>query len=230
MIRTACCVELHARDTQRSVSALTSEGTKEKHNMYRTRNLTIALTTALALSACSETPVGPGTTSVSALQNGPAFAKSVSGTGLVLDNVTGLSLPLIGHVGDVTINQAVITQLVVVQDLVGNIIGVDAQGALQLTGSALGTDVVTQNFTTQALILSSGKGQCDVLTIDLAPITLDALGGAVSVDVPQASVTPKASGAVGPLLCNLGSLLNAPVGQVTSAVRGLVNAINRILI
>ncbi len=217
-------------DTQRRVSELTSEGTKEKHNMYRTRNLTIALTTALALSACSETPVGPGTTSVSTLQSGPAFAKSVSGTGLVLDNVTGLSLPLIGHIGTVTINQAIITQLGVVQDLAGNIIGVDANGVLQLTGGVLGTDVITQNFTTDALILSSGKGQCDVLSVNLAPITLDALGGAVSVDVPQASVTPRASGALGPLLCNLGSLLNAPVGQVTSAVRGIVNAINQILI
>jgi hypothetical protein len=198
--------------------------------MHRTRNLTIALTIALALSACSETPVGPGTTSASALASGPAFAKSVTGTGLVLDNVTGLSLPLIGHVGDVTINQAVITQLVVVQDLAGNIIGVDAQGVLQLTGGVLGTDVVTQNFTTDALILSSGQGQCDVLTINLGPITLDALGSNVSVDVPQASVTPRASGALGPLLCNLGSFLNAPVGQITSAVRGIVNAINRIII
>jgi hypothetical protein len=198
--------------------------------MYRTQNLTIALTIALALSACSETPVGPGTTSVSALGSGPAFAKSVSGTGLVLDDVTGLSLPLIGQVGTVTINQAVITQLGVVQDVAGNIIGVDANGVLQLTGGVLGTDVLTQNFSTDALILSSGQGQCDVLTVDLAPITLDALGGAVSVDLPQAAVTPRASGAVGPLLCNLGSLLNAPVGQVTSAVRGIVNAINRILI
>jgi len=198
--------------------------------MYRIRNLTIALTTALALSACSETPVGPGTTSAPTLGSGPAFAKSVSGTGLVLDNVTGISLPLIGQVGNVTINQAVITQLGVVQDVAGNIIGVDANGVLQLTGGVLGTDVLTQNFSTDALILSSGKGQCDVLTVDLAPITLDALGGAVSVDVPQAAVTPRASGAVGPLLCNLGSLLNAPVGQVTSAVRGIVNAINQILI
>src|SRR6266566_4797057 len=146
--------------------------------MYRTLNLTVALT--IALSACSETPMGPGITSVSALGSGPAFAKSVSGTGLVLDDVTNLTLPLIGHVGNVTINQAVITHLVVL-DVAGNIIGVNAQGALQLTGSALGTDVVTQNFTTQAVILSSGKGQCDVVTIDLAPITLDALGGAVSV-------------------------------------------------
>ena len=160
--------------------------------MYSIRNITIALTIPLAIGACSENPVGPGTTSVSALGSGPAFAKSVSGTGLVLDNVTGLSLPLIGQVGTVTINQAVITQLGVVQDLAGNIIGVDATGALQLTGGVLGTDVVTQNFTTDALILSSGKGQCDVLTVDLAPITLDALGTAVSVDVPQASVTPKA--------------------------------------
>jgi hypothetical protein len=198
--------------------------------MYRTQNLTIALTIALALSACSETPVGPGTTSLVASGSGPAFAKSVSGTGLVLDNLTGVSLPLIGQVGTVTINQAVITQLGVVQDVAGNIIGVDANGVLQLTGGVLGTDVLTQNFSTDALILSSGQGQCDVLTVDLAPITLDALGGAVSVDVPQAAVTPRASGAVGPLLCNLGSLLNAPVGQVTSAVRGIVNAINRIII
>jgi hypothetical protein len=196
--------------------------------MYRTRSLITALIIALALSACSETPVGPGITPVSASQSGPAFAKT--GTGLVLNSVTDLKLPLIGQVGTVKINQAVITQLVVVQDLLGNIIGVDAQGALQLTVSTLGTDVVTQNFDTQALILSSGKGQCDVLTIDLAPITLDAVGKGLSVDVPQASVTPKASGAVGPLLCNLGSLLNAPVGQVTSAVRGIVNAINKILI
>ena len=198
--------------------------------MYRIRNITTALTIALALGACTETPVGPGTNSVSALGSGPAFAKSVTGTGLVLDDVTGVNAPLIGEIGTVTINQAVITQLGVVQDLAGNIIGVDATGTLQATGGALGTDVVTQNFTTDALILSSGNGQCDVLTVDLAPITLDALGGAVSVDVPQASVTPRASGAVGPLLCNLGSLLNAPVGQVTSAVRGIVNAINQILI
>jgi len=197
--------------------------------MYRIGNTTTVLTIALALGACSDTPVGPGTNSVSALR-GPAFAKSVSGTGLVLDDLTGVNAPLIGEIGTVTINQAVITQLGVVQDLAGNIIGVDVTGTLQASGGALGTDVVTQNFTTDALILSSGNGQCDVLTVDLAPITLDALGGAVSVDVPQASVTPRASGAVGPLLCNLGSLLNAPVGQVTSAVRGIVNAINRILI
>jgi hypothetical protein len=42
-----------------------------------------------------------------------------------------------------------------------------------------------------------------VVTVDLGPITLDALGGQVSVDIPQATVNPFASGAVGPLLCSL---------------------------
>ena len=198
--------------------------------MCRIRSIPIAVALTLALTACSENPAGPATNSISALGTGPAFAKPASGTGLVLDDVTGVELPLIGEVGNVTIDQAVITQFGVVQDLAGNITGVDVQGTLQLSGAALGTDVVTQNFSTDALVLSSGTGQCDVVTIDLAPITIDALQGAASVNIPQASLTPRASGALGPLLCNLGSALNPPVGQITGAVRGLVNAINQILI
>ncbi|HTD84093.1 MAG TPA: hypothetical protein VK648_09905, partial [Gemmatimonadaceae bacterium] len=70
--------------------------------MYRFRNITTALTIALALGACSENPVAPGTTSISALGSGPAFAKPVSGTGLVLDDVTDVKAPLIGEIGTVT--------------------------------------------------------------------------------------------------------------------------------
>jgi hypothetical protein len=77
-------------------------------------------------------------------------------------------------------------------------------------------------------VASSGPGKCDVLTVDLGPIAIDALG-AVSVDAPEAAVTPRSSGALGSLLCNLGNLLQPPVSGVTSAVRGLVNAINRII-
>jgi hypothetical protein len=94
----------------------------------------------------------------------------------------------------------------------------------------LGTKVVTQDFLTQVNVASSGPGKCDVLTVDLGPITVDALGNAVSVDVPQAAVTPRASGALGSLLCALGSALQPPVSGATNAVRGLVNAINRLLI
>jgi hypothetical protein len=160
---------------------------------------------------------------------GPAFAKS-DGTGLVLDNVTGITLPLIGRVGDVVVKQTNLTHLVLLEDAVGNVIGLQAEGVLTLTGGVLGTDVVTQNFLTQVNVVSSGPGRCDVLTVDLGPITVDALGSAVSVDIPQAAVTPRASGALGSLLCNLGSALQQPVSGATSAVRGLVNAINQLLI
>lgn len=189
---------------------------------------TVLLMATLMLGACGETPTTPhhpAATNTLNMQRGQQ-----RGTGLVLDNLTGVQLPLIGKVGDVVIDQANITHLVLVEDVVGNIVGLQADGVLKLTGGVLGTDVITQDFLTEVHVASSGPGQCDVLTLDLGPITIDALGTAVSVDVPQADVTPKASGALGPLLCGLGQALQPVVGGVTAGVRGLVNAINAILI
>ena len=117
-----------------------------------------------------------------------------------------------------------------VEDVVGNIVGLEAEGVLRLTGGVLGTDVVTENFRTQVQIASSGPGQCDVVTVDLGRVAVDALGELVSVDLPAAEVRPRASGALGPLLCGVGAIAQPPVSGVTSLVRGLVNAINRILI
>jgi len=189
---------------------------------------TMLLAATLILGACSEAPTAPhGLTAMSApsMQRGQEH-----GTGLVLNSLTGVQLPLIGKVGDVNIDQANITHLVLVQDVVGNIVGLQADGVLTLTGGVLGTDVISEDFLSEVHLVSSGSGQCDVVTVDLGPMTIDALGAGVSVDVPQADVTPKASGALGPLLCNLGQALQPAVGGVTSAVRGLVNAINSILI
>ena len=198
--------------------------------MNAARRIAGAFAVALTLGACTEAPVAPDATARTAALGGPQLAKAPDGTGLVVDNATGVDLPLIGRVGTVNIDQAIITELVLVEDLAGNIIGVNANGVLQLSGGVLGSDIVTQDFTTDVLVASSGKGQCDIVNIDLGPVAIDALGRTVFVDVPQGSVTPRASGALGPLLCNLGSLLNAPIGQVTSGVRGIVNAINRIIL
>ena len=195
--------------------------------MQRTRSVIVGLLSALVAGACADAPTSP------VLEAGPAniaAQRPDRGTGLILDNVTGVTLPLIGDVGDVVLDQANITRLVLVEDVVGNIVGVQAEGVLRLTGGVLGTDVVTEDFLTEVHVASSGPGQCQVLTVDLGPVAVDALGGLVSVDVPQADVTPRASGAVGPLLCGLGQVLQAPVSGVTAAVRGLVNAINAILI
>jgi hypothetical protein len=194
-------------------------------NMYRNGRLVLALA-VLGMAGCAESSTSPRS---SLHPTSPTFAKS-DGTGLVLDNVTGITLPLIGEVGNVVVKQTNLTHLVLVEDAVGNVIGLQAEGVLALTGGVLGTDVVTQHFLTQVNVASSGPGRCDVLTVDLGPITVDALGSAVSVDLPQAAVTPRASGALGSLLCNLGRVLQQPVNGATSAVRGLVNAINQLLI
>ena len=194
----------------------------------RAITLSAVLSAVVILGACADGPTVPGRAldrSAPSLQRGQQ-----RGTGLVLDNLTGVRLPLIGKVGDVVVDQANITHLVLVEDVVGNIVGLEAEGVLKLTGGVLGTDVVTEDFLTEVHVASSGPGQCDVLTVDLGPVTVDALGQGVSVDVPQADVTPKASGALGPLLCGLGRALQPAVGGVTAAVRGLVNAINAILI
>jgi hypothetical protein len=126
------------------------------------------------------------------------------------------------------IDQAVITNFALVENTVGQIVGLEATGVLQLTGGVLGSNVVTEDFTTVVSVTSSGPGQCDLVTVDLGPIGIDALGVA-SVDVPAASVVGRGSGAVGSLLCNLGQALSGLVGGVTSGVQGLVNALNNLI-
>jgi hypothetical protein len=199
-----------------------------KRQPKRAMKLIVALSSALIVGACGETqtaPQRPSPTNAPSRQVG-----DTSGTGLVLNSVTGLQLPLIGSLGDVVIDQVNITHLTLVEDVVGNIVGLEAEGVLKLTGGVLGSDVITEDFLTQVHIASSGPGRCDVLTVDLGPITVDALGTGVSVDIPQADVTPRASGALGSLLCSLGQALQPGVDAITSVVRELVNSINAILI
>lgn len=150
------------------------------------------------------------------------------GTGLVLDSVTGISLPLVGNAGTIVIDQVVITDLTLVRDLVGQIVGLEAAGTLTGTLSANGMTLVDEQFTSTVSITSSGPGQCEFVGIDLGRLTLSPLG-LVTVDAPEAALTGRGSGAVGSLLCNLGNLLSGPTELVTRAVQGLVNAINRVI-
>ncbi|HXG97684.1 MAG TPA: hypothetical protein VNJ06_11310 [Gemmatimonadales bacterium] len=177
-----------------------------------------ALALAVVLAACGEPPLTSGSPA------GPLLPQIQDGSGLVLHSLTGLSLPLIGHVGDVNVDQAIITHIDLVENTVGQIVGLRANGVLQLTGGVLGTDVVTEDFATEVAVTPSDP-QCQVLSINLGPITIDAL--AASVDVPAASVEVDASGAVGQLLCQLTSLLGS--GASTSQVQDAVNSINEAL-
>lgn len=188
--------------------------------MTRLRKIAPIVAFALAAGACGEAPSGKAADSPARNQ---AKAK---GTGLVLDSVTGITLPLIGKLGDVVVAQAVLTNFALIEDAVGQIVGLQVDGVLQLTGGVLGTDVVTEDFTTTLSVTSSGPGQCTVVNLDLGPIAIDAL--VASVDIPAATVTANASGAVGSLLCALANLLSGLTTGAGAApgAAGVVNALN----
>jgi hypothetical protein len=189
---------------------------------------------ALGIGSCAKEPVAP---EAAAPDNVPSLQQKghVEGTGLLLESITGVTVPLLGvDLGDVVIKQAVIKQFGLVEDILGNIVGLEATGVLQLTGGVLGKDVVTEDFTTGVGVVSTSRGQCKIITIDLAtaaePIKVDVLGRTAFVDLPAATVEGRGNGAVGSLLCALGQVAQGLVNGVTGGVRGLVNAINNLLI
>ena len=185
----------------------------------------VAVSLAIGISACAEPAVGPDVPEVARLA---PQAQLVNGTGLILESLTGVSLPIVGPLAGIVIDQAVITDLMLVEDITGAIIGLEVTGTLDGVVTATGVPIVDEKFTSSVGITSSGPGQCDLVTIDLGPLTIDALG-IVTADVPTAELKGRGSGAVGSLLCNLGSLLSGAIGGVTRGVQGLVNAINRVI-
>lgn len=185
---------------------------------------TLVLSCAI-LAACADNPVSPRAASPSDIA-APSLAKAP--TGLVLNSLTNVALPLIPiPLGDIRIDQAVVTNFTLVENAVGQIIGLQAEGIIDLTGGVLGTNVLTQNFATTVSVTSTGPGQCDLVTIDLSGISIDALGLA-DVDIPAATLTGRGSGAVGSLLCNLGNLLGGlgGGGGAIPGAGGIVNALN----
>ena len=186
------------------------------------RMANIAMSLALGLAACGEPTLAPETRA----PTGPMLqAQPVNGTGLILNSLTGVSLPILGQVGEVLIDQAIITDLMLIEDIAGTIIGLEVSGIINGTLTATGVPIVEEEFTSSVAITSSGPGQCELVTVDLGPLRIDALS-LVTADVPEAELTGRGSGAVGSLLCNLGRALSGIVGGVTRGVQGLVNAIN----
>ena len=185
----------------------------------------LAVAMALGISACSDPPAALDVTDVAAVA---PQAQRVNGTGLVLESLTDVSLPIVGSVDRLVIDQVVINDLMLVEDVAGAIIGLEVTGTVNGTVGALGVPVVDQQFTSSIGITSSGPGQCELVTIDLGPLNIDALD-LVTADVDPVELTGEGSGAVGSLLCNLGQALSGVIGGVTRGVQGLVNAINRII-
>ena len=188
----------------------------------RSRIYLLTVPFALAVAGCADEPVAPEAFT----REAPALARA-KGTGLDIDIEPNITLPL-GLGGPITIDQIVITNFALVENTVGQIIGLEVTGNLTGTtvdavGGLVGVDAAP--FTATASVTSSGPGQCDLVTIDLSNIDIDALG-LVTGTVPV-NLTAKGSGAVGSLLCNLGQALAAIGGALSGqGAQGLVNAIN----
>lgn len=188
----------------------------------------LALPMALGFIGCSESPTAPRTAQPGSVMLQQAPPK---GTGLSVDIVPNVTLPL-GLGGSITIDQAVITNFALIENTVGQIVGLQVTGDLSGTAvNALGglVGVNAQPFTATASVTSSGPGQCNLATIDLSNLNLNVLG-LVTGTLPV-NVTAKGSGAVGSLLCNLGQALSG-IGSAlgggggSSGAQGLVNALN----
>ena len=178
----------------------------------------------LVLGACSDNAVAPTqpamTSATAATQRSQAPAQK--GSGLTLDIVPNVTLPL-GLGGSVTINQAVVTNFALVENTVGQIIGLQATGTLSGTAVDVAGNLVgvsAQPFVANVALTSSGPGQCSAVSLDLSSLNINGLG-LVTGTVP-ANVDVKSSGAVGSLLCNLGQAL----AGLTGGAGGLVNALN----
>jgi hypothetical protein len=204
--------------------------------MKRMIRCALAFGLMAAMGGCAGEDVPDPQQAPAVPQEAPPVAQvqQAQGTGLILDSLTGLTVPLLGlPIGNVAIvQQVLLTNLILVEDVVGNIVGLEAEGVLRLTGGVLGTRVIEENFRTEARIASSGPGQCQVLTIDLGPISVDILSGVVaSVDLPEATVDVRGSGLLGVLLCALGQLLQPPIQDVIVPIlEALVRAIDALLL
>jgi hypothetical protein len=179
----------------------------------------------VVIGACSENPSAPSPRAIPS----PSM-QGIGGTGIKVDIVPALTLPLGLQGGTITIQQAVITNFALVENLVGQIVGLDVTGTLSgtavkvLGGSIL--EVTADPFTAEASITSTGTGQCNLVTLDLSGLNVNALG-VVSGNVPL-NITAKGSGAVGSLLCNLGNALSglASGGIGSPNAPSIVNALN----
>jgi len=186
------------------------------------------LVALVAIGACNENPSAPSPSPSERVTPAPSMQSGIGGTGISVNIVPTVTLPL-GLGGTININQAVITNFALVENTVGQIIGLDVTGTLSGTEvTALGgvVGVNANPFTAEASITSSGPGQCNLVSLDLSGLNLNVLG-LVTGSVPL-NITAKGSGAVGSLLCNLGNALSglASGGTGSAGAQGLVNALN----
>ncbi len=186
----------------------------------------LALPLALGMGACSDNPVAPKRM---AIPGGALMqANRPTGTGLVIESLTGVGLPIVGTVDELVIDQAVINNIVL-ENVIAGVIGLTVTGTINGVVEATGVEVVDQDFTTTLTITpGSGGGGCKAVMVDLGPIDIDVLGLA-QVNADPVSADAFASGAAGSLICALGNVVSGVVGGATRAVQAILKTINNLI-
>jgi hypothetical protein len=185
----------------------------------------LALPLALGMGACSDNPVAPKRM---AIPDGALMqANRPTGTGLVIESLTGVGLPIVGTVDELVIDQAVINNIVL-ENVIAGVIGLTVTGTVSGVIEATGAEIVDEQFTSTLTITPSGGGGCKALNVNLGPLNIDALG-LVTADVPTVSAEAFASGAAGSLICALGNVVSGVVGGATRAVQAILRTINNLI-
>ena len=189
------------------------------------RLVVLPLSFALGIGACGDNPVAP---EGRAIPDAPLMhAENRNGTGLVVESLTGVGLPIFGTLDELVIDQAVINNIVL-ENVVGGVIGLRVTGTVSGVIEATGAEIVDEQFTSTLTITPSGGGGCSAVNVDLGPLNISALG-LVTADVPTVSANAFASGAAGSLICALGNVVSGVVGGATRAVQSILGTINRLI-
>jgi hypothetical protein len=96
------------------------------------RMAVLALPMALVIGACSENPVAPKR---STIPDEASLQRQVpsDGVGLVLNSLTGVTLPVVGRVSQLTVDQAAINEIVL-----GNVVSGVTGGVTRAVEGILG--------------------------------------------------------------------------------------------
>src|SRR4051812_12787932 len=112
----------------------------------------LALPVALAFVGCGESSVAPR----AAQPGNLVLQQARKGSGLAVDIVPNVTLPL-GLGGSITIDQAAITNFALVENTVGQIVGLEVTGTLSGTAATVAglVGVNAEPFTATAAVTSS---------------------------------------------------------------------------
>ena len=196
----------------------------------------LSMLAATTLAGCSDLPTGAEPTLA------PSATPEAARGGR---HRATLAVPVEGVVeGGTFVGTATITKLAL--DASGNLVasgvvsGTTTVGSVvtAITGQAFTTSAliteasgdVVGGISTQALISPNDPGACDLLFLDLGPISLDLLG--LSLDLSQVlldlDAIPGGGNLLGNLLCTVVHLLDGP-GAILAALENLLDLINAII-